>query len=65
MTADHIHVTLDLPPSEPITYAPHIPAAYVETVMVKSTTTTTTTLIVNDVVHTKDLLEDIERVRWC
>jgi hypothetical protein len=50
---------LDLPPSVPITYAPDIPAPYVETITVKSTTT----LILNDAVYAKDLLEDIERVR--
>ncbi len=53
---------LDIPVSIPITYAPDIPTSYVETVTVK---TTTTTLMSNNAVYAKDLLEDIDRVRYC
>ncbi|CAF0738227.1 unnamed protein product [Adineta steineri] len=50
-----------VPSSEPTMYVSDIPAAYVQTVTIKSTKTTTTTLITNDAVSAKDLLEDIDR----
>ncbi len=56
---------LDIPVSIPITYAPDMPTSYVETVTVKTTTATTTTLMSNNAVYAKDLLEDIDRVRYC
>jgi hypothetical protein len=40
-------------------YTPDIPTSYIETVTVK-----TTTLVQSSAVYAKDLLEDIDRVRY-
>lgn len=50
---------LDVLSSEVITYAPDLGTTYAETVTVK-----TTTLIFNTDGYGKDLLEDIDRVRY-
>ncbi|CAF1906932.1 unnamed protein product [Rotaria magnacalcarata] len=46
--------------SEPTTYIADIPATFTETA-----TTTATTIVTNDASSAKDLLEDIDRVRYC
>ena len=46
--------------SEPTPYISDIPAAFIETI-----TTKLTTFVTNDDASAKDLLEDIDRVRYC